>query len=542
MFLKMLLCGALVAVPYVIPQLWFIAYLTLIPMIHLTVSKIGEATKRGAYKYGLAFGLGYYIVMYHWFLHFYALKDSEDIGAVAAIAVSLVCWFGLALVQALEFGGVTLLYRLIKPNKEKPLICGSLITALWVTFEWQQTLFWRGVPFARLAITQSNSLFTLQSASLFGNLFISAMIVFINVLLYVAITEAYKRLDGDNVKAVLKALKNRKTAIFASFALGIFTVNLIFGVIRVATVDTKKGEPIKAAVIQANISSLDKWAGFDESYNTYIDMTEKCVTETGATLVVWPETVLPYEINVYPEIMQELSELSDKLDINLLVGSFAAMREDGKRHEYNAMYLFYPDGSISKQRYYKQRLVPFGEYNPIGPLLALVPALDVLGVFNDSLTPGKGSQLLDTEYGKLGALICFDSIYESISRRSVNDGATLLTLSTNDSWFSDSTAVYQHNRHARLRAIENGRYIVRSASTGISSFISPTGQILDEIAPLTEGYATCEVYALDKRTVYSYIGDVFAYLCIGAVIGFGSYRVTKNIMEKRKLKDDSSES
>ena len=143
MFLKMLLCGVLVAVPYVIPQLWFVSYLTLIPMIYLMITKMSEVKKRKSYLYGLAFGLGYYIVMYHWFLHFYALKDSDDISAFAAISVALVCWLGLALVQALEFGFVTLIYRLIKPNKEKPLICGVLITALWVAFEWQQTLFWR---------------------------------------------------------------------------------------------------------------------------------------------------------------------------------------------------------------------------------------------------------------------------------------------------------------------------------------------------------------------------------------------------------------
>lgn len=542
MFLKMLICGAVVALLFLFPQLWFLSYITLIPMIHLVITGVGEMKKRSAYKYGLAFGLGYYIVMYHWFLHFYALKDSEGIGAGAAIAVSLVCWLGLALIQALEFGGVTLLYRIIKPNKEKPLLCGTVITVLWVVFEWQQTLFWRGVPFARLALTQVSSLISLQSASLFGNLFISALIVFVNVLLYIAIRAAHKRLDGSDVKAVFRSLKNKTTAVFALVALGIVVVNMVFGVIRMATLDTKRGEPIKAAVIQSNISSLEKWSGFYNSLDTHMEMTIKCVQETGATLVVWPETVLPDEISRYGVIMSDLSNLADSLDITLLVGSFDEKYVDGKRQEYNAIYLFYPDGKVSEQRYYKQRLVPFGEYNPIGPLLALVPALDVLGVFNDSLTPGEGSQLLDSEYGKIGALICFDSIYEGIARKSVNDGASLITLSTNDSWFSDSTAVYQHNRHAQLRAIENGRYIVRAGCTGISSFISPTGEVIDSIPPLTKGYKTAEVYALNQRTVYSYIGDVFAYLCIGTVVGFISYRISKNIIEKRKKRDDSSKS
>lgn len=564
----MLLCGALVAVPYVLPQLWFISYVTLIPMIFLVYEKFGELTKRRAYLYGFGFGLGYYIVMYHWFLHFISLTESEGITLGAAVAVSLVCWLGLATVQALEFGAVTLFYRIINPNKNRPLLCGAVFTALWVLFEWQQGFFWRGVPFARLALTQANAPIALQSASLFGNLFISGLIVFINVLLFLAARAAIEKLPSDikvvpeaseskkiateseieklpshELRAIPRALKNRKTAIFASVALGVFAVNMIFGAVRIATLDTKKGEPIKAAVIQANISSLEKWSGFYDSLDTYIAMTEECVAETGATLVVWPETVLPEEISRYKSIMAELSEAADRMNIHLFVGSFDETGSGDERKEYNAIYLFYPDGSVSEQRYYKQRLVPFGEYNPIGPLMALIPALDVLGVFNDPLTAGEGSQLFDTEYGKIGSLICFDSIYEGLARDSVNDGARLITLSTNDSWFSDSTAVWQHNRHAQLRAIENGRYVVRAATTGVSSVITPTGEIIDSINPLTKGYTVCEVYALDGRTLYSYIGDVFAYLCLGFTVGMISYKAVIYFKNKKGAKkDDSSKS
>jgi apolipoprotein N-acyltransferase len=443
-------------------------------------------------------------------------------------------------VQALEMGVFGLLYRVIRPKSENPLLCGTVFTALWVIFEWQQNFFWRGVPFARLSLTQANAPIALQSASLFGNLFVSGLIVFINVLLFVAAREAIKNLPSSDVKSIPKALKNKKTAIFALVALGIFSLNTVFGAVRIATLDTKKGEPIKAAVIQANISSLEKWGGFYDSLDVYTELTVECVSKTGATLVVWPETVLPAEISNYSSIMEELCDLAKEQSITLFVGSFDATGTGDDRKEYNAIYLFYPDGTASEQRYYKQRLVPFGEYNPIGPLLALVPSLDVLGTFNDPLTPGDSSELFDTEYGKIGSIICFDSIYDYLVRQSVNDGAEIITLSTNDSWFSDSTAVYQHNRHAQVRAIENGRYIIRAASTGMSSFISPTGQILDEIAPLTKGYATCEVYALQERTVYSYVGDIFVYICLGFAVGMISYRVTIYFKNKKGVKENDS--
>ncbi len=524
MFLKMLLCGVLVAVPYIFPSLWFISYVTFIPALFLIYGGLGEASKRKAYLYGFGFGLGYYVVMYHWFLNFIAFKDWPDIGLTLAIILSLVCWLGLAAVQALEMGVLTLLYRVIRPNKEKPLLCGMLFTALWVFFEWQQGFFWRGVPFARIATTQASSPLAIQSASLLGNLFVGALVVFINVLLFLAVKAAIEKLPSFEPKAFLKALKNKKTAIFALAAVGIFTANITFGAIRMATLDTKKGEPIKAAVIQANISSLDRWNGYD-SLSEYEILTEKCVKETGASLVVWPETVLVNEIGNDIGDMRDLKNIARRLNITLFVGSFDAIGRDEERKEYNAIYLFYPDGTVSEQRYYKQRLVPFGEYNPIGPLLGLIPALDVLGTINSGLTPGEGSQLLDTEYGKVGSLICFDSIYEGLTRQSVADGAELITLSTNDSWFADSMAVWQHNRHAQMRAVENGRYIVRAASTGVSTVITPTGQIIKQIDPLTKGYTAAEVYMLTERTLYSYIGDIFAYVCIGFIAGMTVYGI-----------------
>ena len=127
------------------------------------------------------------------------------------------------------------------------------------------------------------------------------------------------------------------------------------------------------------------------------------------------------------------------------------------------------------------------------------------------MTAGDSTALFDTPWGKIGSLICFDSIYEKLGMDSVRDGAELMIISSNDSWFYDSAAVYQHQAQAQLRAIEQGRYILRSANTGISSVISPTGEALHWIEPLVEGYAVCDVSMRQTRTVYSVIGDLLIY-------------------------------
>ena len=155
------------------------------------------------------------------------------------------------------------------------------------------------------------------------------------------------------------------------------------------------------------------------------------------------------------------------------------------------------------------------------------------------MTPGDDSAIFYTDIGKVGSLICFDSIYETLARDSVKDGAELIAISTNDSWFSDSAAIYMHNNQARLRAIECGRYVARAANTGVSSFITDTGIILGEISPLTDGYLCAEVYLSDSRTLYSLVGNLFVYLCgISITIPF-AYEIYDKKLKKTKFANNN---
>jgi apolipoprotein N-acyltransferase len=92
-----------------------------------------------------------------------------------------------------------------------------------------------------------------------------------------------------------------------------------------------------------------------------------------------------------------------------------------------------------------------------------------------------------------------------------------MAISTNDAWFADSAALYMHNSQSVLRAIENGRYVVRSANTGISSIIDPMGNLNVSLPANEEGYITDNVYMRDHLTVYTVIGNIFVYICAAAV-------------------------
>ena len=103
-------------------------------------------------------------------------------------------------------------------------------------------------------------------------------------------------------------------------------------------------------------------------------------------------------------------------------------------------------------------------------------------------------------------------------RDSVLNGAEIIAISTNDSWFSDSAALSMHNSQSVLRAVENGRYVVRSANTGISSIIDPMGRVVDSLGANREGYVTAEVNLRNDLTLYTRIGNVIVWLCIASHI------------------------
>ena len=111
----------------------------------------------------------------------------------------------------------------------------------------------------------------------------------------------------------------------------------------------------------------------------------------------------------------------------------------------------------------------------------------------------------------------------------VRNGAEIIVISTNDSWFSDSAALDMHNGQARLRAIETGRYVVRSANTGISSIIDPMGNVKSELGALERGVVVSEISARSENTLYVYIGNLFAYLCLAFVFGMSSVTVYETV-------------
>lgn len=492
----------LTALTLMIPSIGAVEWVSLVPaaMVFIITARDGSVGYKRMYLYGFVYYMSFGLSIFHWFINLYPL-DFAGMTKPAAAVVVVVAWAGLSLLQAIFAAFMPILLALLVRKSvisKYRMLTPFVAAALFTVFEWLQTLTWAGVPWGRLAIGQTEMPLMLKSASVFGSYFVTFLVVAVNFFLALFI--------------LMKRDEKRRICLAAGT--GLVALNLLVG-ISAELFEAKDGEKIKAAAIQPNISSHEKW-GLDSLTKTKEIVREYSLAaaEEGATLIVMPETVFPYNPLKNSSICDFITELAVECNATLVVGGFTS----GEELDENSLIFIHPDGSVDEKIYSKRHLVPFGEYVPMRKIImTLIPPLAEISMLGEDLAPGKDSAVVETEAGRLGGLVCFDSIYEMLTVDSVRSGAEIIVLGTNDSWFLDSAAVYMHNAQAKLRAVETGRYIVRAANTGVSSIIDPDGKVLDEELPLVDGYVIADVAARDSATVYSVIGNAFVYVNIASL-------------------------
>ena len=494
--------GILTALCLVLPVLGFLQWVTMVPALVWLFSAVAKEKKpsyRAFYGAGILYFLPFYLTIYHWFFYLYPMEFA-GISKGAAFALVLTCWLGLSILQTIFSALIFPLFSYLSHTRvlrRVPLLLPVLFAAQYTVAEWGQTFTWMGVPWARLPLGQIEMGIFANSAALFGSYFLTFALVLCNAFI------AY-------------LLLHRKKWRFCTIGIAsVLAVSAVTGTVGYALTQPDEGGMLVTAAVQGNIGSSQKWSAENtqKTMAVYEHYTAEAA-DAGADIVVFPETFLPYALTESNAVGLYVRNLAIRYDVTILCGALH-FAEVGR---YNAIFTVYPDGSIDEQLYAKRHLVPFGEYVPWRPFIeAILPILSDINMLSSDFTAGEDSALIDTPYGKIGGLICFDSIYERLTLDSVRDGAEILVLPTNDSWFTDSAAVYMHSAQARLRAIESGRWILRSADTGISSIIDPRGNSHEELPPLVEGMSLTTAYVNDTRTVYSYIGNSFVYLLIAAL-------------------------
>ncbi len=232
------------------------------------------------------------------------------------------------------------------------------------------------------------------------------------------------------------------------------------------------GRNIKFSLIQSNIDQMDKMnpAKVGSIFAVHAAMTEAARAE-APDVIVWPETSLLTYLLHDKTMFARVKQVVVSSECWVVMGTPHC---EGRRI-YNSIISISPSGEVVS-RYDKQHPVPFGEYLPFRPLL--FPILRYVGYYDNEFSPNPDSKNIRIAGFKAATGVCFESTFPYFIRDRVKEGADFILIVTNDAWFNDSAAPYQHLDQGVLRAVENRKYFIQAANTGLSAVIDPYGRVV----------------------------------------------------------------
>ncbi len=464
------LAGLLYAVSFPLYSIWPLAWVWAVPLLFL----MKEVSAGQAFLYGMIAGVVAWSGVLYWIA--YVMNTYGGMGLLPAAFLLLL----LVAYLSLYFGAFVWLGRRFIHSRWAFLS----IPGIWILFELIKShLIFSGFPWALLGYSQYPWKSLIQVAEIGGVYLLSGIILMGNVAVYQALR---KRELLPLVVSVLLV------AVCASW--GAWRMDSVFG----------SGEPVRAAVAQANVPQDQKWDDrlIGPTIDTYERLTREAVKQ-GAKVVAWPETSCPFFLfHEWPYTYRIIS-LSRSVDAKLVLGS-PAFEED---RNFNRMWLL-ENGRIGGS-YDKVHLVPFGEYLPLA---------DLIRPFFSGLTKEVGnftSARKPHPIGDIGVLICFESIFPGMTRDLSLQGATYLVNASNDAWFKTWSTPEQLLQISSFRAIESRKWILRSVNHGISAIIDPKGEAVEKIDLLQEDFITADIIPSRSITLYTRFGPVIAFFWAG---------------------------
>jgi apolipoprotein N-acyltransferase len=373
----------------------------------------------------------------------------------------------------------------------------ALAPAAWVAAEYLRGHLFGGFPWIPLGNSMVTMLPLAQLASLVGVYGLSLFVVLIN---------------AGFAAAALSNRRARVIAVAATFAM--IAGTSLWGGSRMAADRLTQGEPVRVGLIQANIAQVDKWnpARAGMIVDRYLELTRQAAAN-GAEFLLWPESATPYYFQDDPD-GEIIRKMVREIGKPLLLGSDEFEAGPPIDRHYNAAFMLDPAGATAAV-YRKIHLVPFGEYVPFQQMLFFVgPLVEAVSAF----TAGDRVTMLPVHGHMVSTAICYEVTYPGLMREAVRQGSELLTTITNDAWYGESSAAYQHFDMAAMRAIEQGRYLVRAANTGISGIVDPYGRVLIKTTLFETAAVVGEARFVQEKTLYARIGDLAAQLCAAVTL------------------------
>ncbi|MDD4340644.1 MAG: apolipoprotein N-acyltransferase [Kiritimatiellae bacterium] len=389
------------------------------------------------------------------------------------------------------------------------------LAVVWSGCEFFRGWFgWGGFPWNPLGVGLTPWLPGVQLAEWGGVWLVSGLVVFVNGLV------AWALLEWRAWRLQWRGLALGALAVAAVLGWGGWRVLRLEEADRVARMGS--GRSIRVALVQTAIPQDEKWVSskIRMIYSRLGDLTRQAQADSRTELIIWPETALPDDVRNSPNSYEVVWELV-RHGPPILAGSLdVAEGEDGWPDYFNSAMLFDVQGRIAGA-YNKRHLVVFGEFVPFERWVS--PDWRVALGLPLSITPGERGAIFYAGRARvpLSPLICLEDIMPYLAGADVRAGARMLVNLTNDAWFDDRTVPNQHMRNAVLRAVENRVPLVRTANTGISCVIAPSGRVVSRLADgegwtWRPGVLTADVAVPPNEmalTFYCRYGDMYGLAC-----------------------------
>lgn len=452
--------------------------------------------------WGWYFGTLYIGIAMYWLPSTLSVNISAFNGFPAVFGV--LAFFLMILIEGFFFfifGSANSFLEGLKAGR--PVLRGLSVAGAYALTEYLRGIGDIGFTGARLSNALYGQLATVQIVSAVGTLGLTFLVVLVNYALY-------------------RAIRGKKTR----------TIALIFSVVAFSYVlsyfapsflpSGRMGEKTAIGVVQSNVTVAQRYRMSISSIANQVT-SDIADLSKSATLIFFPEGTFEYDFVQVPSAYGEVKDALKNAKASAVIGYPSV---NGDRF-YNSAGLFGADGL--RQLYSKHVLVPFTETLPYPKIFGLFHFLKLSQFF----TPGDKFTVFDADGTKFSVQICFESYFGWLARRFTNEGAGFLVTITNDSWFNYRTALEQHFAQTVFRAVENRKWAVQIADTGMTGIVDPYGRVVKKLTTGSRINGVFSVYSNDARTVYDSIGNAVVWFSLFFVC-FEFFAGIRNSIVRRK--------
>jgi apolipoprotein N-acyltransferase len=441
---------------------------------------LSNATPKQGWLLGWAHGSGNFLVGVSWI--YIAIHDF----GYHPVILSAIMTAAFCIAMGLITGLVGYVYcRWIRDGRAGRVLG---FAACWVLFEWLRSWLFTGFPWLLAGYSQLHT--PLGAWAPVAGVFALSFWVALSGAAFALLVQAPRK----GLPALLASL------LFAGLALSLHAIEWT---------QAADKAPLRIGALQSNIPQDKKWK--DEEYWATLDYYDVASRELWSTtdLVIWPEAAIP---SLYHHALPYFDYIREQANTggSALISGVPTRNGDDI---YNSVLVISGGEGI----YNKQRLVPFGEYVPLREFMGSLISLFDLPLSSFS-RGGDDQALLQVKNWKLAASICYEIVYPDLIAKSANGADVLFTIS-NDGWFGDSIGPDQHMQMAQMRALENGRELIRVTSTGITGLIDHHGNLTKRIASFEQATLTGVVHAREGQTPFTRYGSIPILVLCGLLVG-----------------------